>query len=306
MAGNFVENENASAAVRRWTARVVVWTVFAVVAWTLGPRAYTVLAGRAAPSPAAGPVVDLDRVGIVDRPAWLGNNLLLAVSRELQPWLQGPLPVLDEAAAARLLRDLQQVPWVVDARLERVYPDRFRVRFGLRQPVLAVRDERGRPLCLVDRQAVMLPWVDHVDVPYVLLTPQGGAGTMVGEPGQIAPDDRVRAAVGVAVEWRDELAPSVAGVPKLLEVDTTNLGYRYVRSVDYPEVRVMLSRSDGAKVVFGYGRPCDSARPRVPTATKAAVLRAILAEHPGLSGLVGGDLRFEVRWRSWLQPRQKS
>jgi hypothetical protein len=56
--------------------------------------------------------------------------------------------------------------------------------------------------------------------------------------------------------------------------------------------------------VFGYGRPVGSARPRIPAATKATVLRAILAEFPGLAGLVAGDLRFEVRWRSWLQPRQ--
>ena len=64
-----------------------------------------------------------------------------------------------------------------------------------------------------------------------------------------------------------------------------------------------VRRDDGASVTFGYGRPVDSLLPRVPLDTKAAVLRSILIDYPGLHGLVAGDLRFEVRWRSWLQPR---
>jgi hypothetical protein len=36
------------------------------------------------------------------------------------------------------------------------------------------------------------------------------------------------------------------------------------------------------------------------------VLRSVLAEFPGLQGLVAGDLRMTVRWRSLLQPRPGS
>ncbi len=113
----------------------------------------------------------------------------------------------------------------------------------------------------------------------------------------------MRAALGVALEWRDVLAPLVPGCPALLEVDTTNLDERWMRGRSYPEVRVMLARADGASVIFGYGRPVDSKMKRVDAHTKAGVLRKILAKRPGLEGLVAGDLRLAIRWEDYLQPR---
>ena len=304
MSSRQTDDDDAALASRAWVARIVVWSAFVAVLWTLGPRAYAVLMGRVEAAPRGGPAVDLDRVGIADRPDWVTDNLLVAIARDLQPWLNGPLPVLDEAPARELLTALQQVPWVVDAHLERVYPDRFRIRFGLRRPVVAVRDERGRPLCLADRHAILLPWVDHVPVPDVVLRRDGEqSGSMAGSLGEVAPDRRVRAAVDIALEWRDQLAPLVPDTPDLVEIDTTNLGYRWVHGIDYPEVRILLRGQDGARIAFGYGRPVDSRKPRVSVETKAFVLRGILAEKPGLAGLVAGDLRFRNRWRAWLQPR---
>ena len=286
--------------------RLCVWLVFFVVLFGWGPRALAVLRGRVAEAGKASPAVELDLVGFTRRPAWVDDRLLVAISRDLQPWLRGSMPILAEEPARELLRRLKKVSWVVDARLERQHPDQFRVRFGLRRPVLAVRDELQRPLCLVDRHAVALPWVDGLSLPNVVLRREGGGGTVLGDIGRPVPDERVVAAAAIAVEWRDQVAAKVPDCPRLLEVDTTNLGERWVRSPDYPEVRVGLRRRDGAKVMFGYGRPCDSPLPRVPASSKAAVLGRILAASPGLLGLVAGDLRFEVRWRSWLQPRQGS
>jgi hypothetical protein len=56
-------------------------------------------------------------------------------------------------------------------------------------------------------------------------------------------------------------------------------------------------------VIFAYDRPVDSPMPRVPVATKAAVLGKVLGKHPGLRGLIAGDLRLQNRWADYLQPR---
>jgi hypothetical protein len=273
---------------RAWAARIVVWGAFVAVAWAFGPRAVTVLGSRISHSAQKSPPVEFDHVGFVSRPPWLDGALLLAVSRDLQPFLVGSSPILDDAAARQLLAGLETVPWVEETRIERAYPDRFRVRFGLRRPVLSVRDADDAPLCLVDRHGLALPWVDGVRLPTVVLRREGGGGTMQGRIGEVVAEDRVLAAAAIAVQWRDEIEPAVPGCP---------------RSAEYPEVRVVLARGDGAPVVFGYGRPVGAALPCVPCAQKARVLNAILREFPALQGLSAGDLRFELRWRSWLQPR---
>lgn len=275
---------------------------FVTTVWLCGPRAATVLAARFRPDPSTSPLVELDRVGFVAAPEWLDSPLLLAVAADVSPWLCGEVPILDEAGARAVADGLRTVPFVREVGIERVFPDRFRLRLELRRPVLAVRDADGAPLCLVDRDAVVLPWVE-TPLPVVRLHREGGAPTMPNEPGRLAADGRVRAAAAIVVEWRDELAPLVADCPRLLEVDATNLGERWLRGPSYPEIRVKLARADGAPVVFAYDRPVDSPLVRVPAATKAQVLSNILARHPGLDGLVAGDLRLVRRWADYLQPR---
>lgn len=287
-----------------WIARIVVYTSFVVVATLFGPRAWSILESRVSGASRHSPIVDRDRVALVARPEWLSGPLLTAVTRDLQVWLRGEAPILDDAAARELMAGLATVPWVEETRLERVFPDKFKVAFGLRRPVVAVREEGGKPLCLCDKHGIALPWVEGCELPDVVLRRDGGALSMQGRTGEQAPDDRVLAAAAIAVEWRDQLAPLVPGCPRLLEVDANNLGLRWAKSPEYPEIRVRLQREDGAAVVFGYDHPVGSKWPRVPVATKAKVLSAVLQEFPALRGLVAGDLRFEVRWRSWLQPRQ--
>lgn len=287
---------------RAWVARIVVVTAFAVTVWLCGPRAAQVLAARVDQAAKSSPKVLLDHVGFAGQPAWMDRPLLLAVATSLSPWLGDEVPILDDDSL-RVLRDgLTTVPWVDEVVIERVFPDRLRVNFDLRRPVLAVRDADSAPLCLVDRNAIMLPWVD-TPLPVVYLHREGGSPTTEVVPGQPCGDGRVRAAAGIAVEWRDELAPLVVGCPPLVEVDTTNLGERWLRGPSYPEVRVKLARRDGAAVVFAYDRPVDSPLPRVPVTTKAEVLTKILERHPRLDGLVAGDLRLSRRWADYLQPR---
>ena len=285
-----------------WALRVFVLSAFALTLWLCGPRAVEVLAARVDQAAQQSQRVVLDRVGFAQQPEWLDRPLLLAVSAALSPWLADEVPILDDASLRRLRDGCASVSWVKEATVQRVFPDKLRLELELRRPVLAVRDSEGKPLCLVDGDAVMMPWVETA-LPVTFLHREGGAGTMAVLPGQTCAQARVRAAAAIAVEWRDQLAPLIDDCPRLLEIDTTNLGEKWLRGPNYPEVRVKLARRDGVGVVFAYDRPVDSPLPRVPVATKANVLRQILAQHPRLDGLVAGDLRMARRWADWLQPR---
>lgn len=286
-----------------WVARIVVVTAFVVTLWMCGPRAVQVLAARFDQAAAGSPPVALDRVGFAAQPEWMDKPLLLQVAAALSPWLTDEVPILDDASLQRLREGLRAVPWVRDVAMQRVFPDRLRLDLDLRRPVLGVRDCDGAPLCLVDREAIVLPWVDTT-LPVVCLYRDGNQqGSMTVVPGERCAVPRVRAAAAIALEWRDELAPLVKDCPRLLEVDATNLGEKWMRGPRYPEVRVKLARRDGAPVVFAYDRPVDSPLPRVPVKTKAEVLTQVLARYPQLDGLVAGDLRLSRRWADWLQPR---
>jgi hypothetical protein len=286
-----------------WVARIVVVTAFAVTVWLCGPRAVQVLASRFDQAAQGSPAVALDRVGFASQPDWMDKPLLLAVATALSPWLADDVPILDDASLHRLRGGLLGVPWVQEVAMQRVFPDRLRIDLDLRQPVLGVRDCDGKPLCLVDRNVIALPWVD-TPLPVVWLYRDGAQpGSMRVAPGQRCAEARVRAAAAIALEWRDELAPLVVDCPRLVEVDATNLGERWMRGPRYPEIRVKLARRDGTLVVFAYDRPVDTPLPRVPVKTKAEVLAKILVRYPQLDGLVAGDLRLSQRWADWLQPR---
>jgi hypothetical protein len=291
-----------TATLQRWIVRVAVLSAFGLTLWLCGPQAAEVLAARFDQAAQHSPPVALDRVGFAARPEWMDDKLLVAVSAALAPFLQGEVPILDDPAQRALRDGLDRVPWVRQSEVQRVFPDRLRLVVDLRQPVLAVRAADGSPLCLCDREGVQLPFVD-TPLPVVRLYREGGSGTMPVALGRRCDERRVTAAVAIALEWRDQLVPLVPGCPRLLEVDTTNLGEQWLRGPSYPEVRVQVARSDGVGVVLNYDRPVDSPLPRLPVATKAGVLVKILARHPGLTGLVAGDLRFARRWADYLQPR---
>ena len=270
--------------------------------WLAGPRAADVLAARYDQASRQSPLVNLDQVGFAELPEWLDGELLLAVAKDLSPWLGDSIPSLDEVSARNLRDGLLTVPWVREARVERAFPDQFRLLLTLRRPLLAVFDAEGQPLGLVDDDVRALPFVP-CGLPITQLHREGGSGSAVLEPGRPVEEARVRAAVGIALEWRDQLAPLVAGCPQLLEVDATNLGERWLRGPQFPEIRVKLRRNDGAPVTFAYGRPVDSPMPRVAVRTKAQVLANILQKRPALEGLVFADLRLARRWADYLQPR---
>ena len=157
--------------------RIFVVTAFALTVWLAGPRAADVLAARYEQVAATSPEVDLDQVGFVEEPAWLQGPLLVAVAEDIGPGLQDRIAILDEVAGRKLRADLETSAWVREAALTRVYPDRLRLAVDLRRPVLAVRAGDGAPLCLVDREGTMLPFVD-ADLPLGQLHREGGSPTM--------------------------------------------------------------------------------------------------------------------------------
>lgn len=282
---------------------MIVIATFVVTVWLFGPDAAAVLAARLGGEPSTGPMVTLDHVGFGDRPDWLEESMLVSVAETVSPWLGDEIGLLDEDTSRRMRDGLLRTAWVRDVRVERVFPDRFRLHLTLRRPVVAVLAADAEPLCLVDEHGVMLPWVDN-SLPTLRLYSEGGAPTLAVKPGMQSDEPRVLVAATIATEWREELAPLVKGCPPLLEIDATNLGLRWAVGPEYPEVRVHLRRVDGQPVIFGYGRPVGSQLDRVPVAAKAEVLRKILAKHEGLEELIAGDLRFAVRWEEYLQPRK--
>lgn len=288
-----------------WAVRVFVLAAFATTVWFCGPNAAAVLAARFGGEQQLGPMVTLDHVGFVERPDWLGGDMLVAVSESLSPWLSDEIGLLDEETSRRMRDGLLATPWVRDVRVERMFPDRFRLHLTLRRPILAVRTGEDQPLCLVDELGVMLPWVPS-ELPKILLYREGGNITMPVQFGSMCTEARVLAAAAIVKEWTEELAPLVDACPTLLEVDAINLGERYIPHPEYPEIRVILKRLDGQPVLFGYGRPVHSSFARVPVRSKANVLNGILFAHQGLTGLVAGDLRFARRWADYLQPRAPS
>lgn len=289
----------------RWTARILVLGGFAATLWLCGPRAAEVLAARFSRDEPRGPTVALDRVGFVERPEWMTDDMLLSVAETISPWLSDEVGILDEVTASRLRDGLESTPWVAGVKVERMFPDRFRLKLELRRPSMAVHAGDDSPLCLVDDAGVMLPW-SPTQLPVVRLYRDGGSPTMAVSFGERARERRVVVAAMIAAEWRAEVEPLVSKCPALVEVEATNLGERWMVGPQYPEIRVVLARDDGEQVIFAYGRPPDSPLPRVPARTKALVLDNIVRKHKGLSGLLAGDLRLSRRWQDYLQPRPES
>lgn len=310
-----------------WLLRILVLAALALTLWFAGPRALAVLRARVADaSTRESAPIDLGRGRFVRVPAWAAGRdpasdaLRLAIASDLVERLDGggritALRMLDDAGAGELAARLQQSPWVLAVRTEREFPDRLRVELDLREPVLLVQRAAadGTPLdeALVDARGICIPPVRGYPARAGSAGPTLPLTVLVGDPpppverravlaGAVHPDRRVPAAAAIAAEWKREFVALCPEAPPLLEVDASNLDYRYLAGRRWAEVRVGLQAADGELVWFDYGRPPDSPLPRVPIADKVAVLRAILAEHPGLTALSRGSLILRNTWRSEL------
>ena len=121
-----------------WAVRVLALAAFATTVWFCGPSAAAVLAARFGSEAQPGPMVILDRVGFTARPDWLDGEMLVSVAESVSPWLSDEVGLLDEETSRRMRDGLMTTPWVHDVRIERVFPDRFRLHLSLRRPIVAV------------------------------------------------------------------------------------------------------------------------------------------------------------------------
>lgn len=287
---------------RAWAARLFVVSSLVATAIFAGPRALAVARGRLQALTArgpAGPRVELDRVGFVQAPAWLRGELLRHVSTELAAVLRGEVGLHDAADADRLLAELRSLPWVRDADLQRVYPDRLRATLALRRPIASLEVASrggGAGRCFLDADGVVLPATRDVSLPVV-----AAGEAAIPAAGQRHTDAAVRAAVAVAVEWAGQIAPRVRGLPDLLVIDTTNHGYARIGEGRWCEVRVGLRRAGGGVAWLDYDHAPGSSAPRVALETKIDLLNRLLALYPGLAGVDLADLRFARRWESWVK-----
>ncbi len=291
-----------------WAVRCTALVALAVTIWLAGPRAYEVLSKRIDDSAQKGPKVDLSRGRLVRLPAWLEDEseIYLRVLLDLEPLLRGAVGIMDEAAAQALHAKFLASPWVKRARIERVFPDSFHVSFELRQPVLQLVSG-GVLRGLVDAHGVVLPAPSSCSLPSFVLRigiPSEFEGSLAA--GDTVSDPRIWLAIAVAEEWAHEVAPKVEGAPRLVEVDASNLGLKLVADPFLSEVTVGLETADGEVATMQFGRPRGEGRGQggdFEPSVKIDILGDILAEFPGLRGLVRGDLRLKYSWRDNLVER---
>ncbi len=288
--------------------RYVVLATFLSTLWWFGPRVWRILEARVGGSGQVGPPVAVDRLGMSVVPDWLRNETLHALLVDLGPRLRRPVGMMDTDGLTRLQAELADSAWLDQVRLERAYPDQLRVYARVRRPVVEVRFA-GHVLGLADARGIAIPPGSvPTDLPIVevgprgggdadAMPPQGGVDFRFGEP---FPDGRVLVAAAIAEEWRREVVPDVESAPPLRVLDADNLGWEYVQDPRYSQVLAGLESASGRIVWFHYGLAESDGGP-VPTTIRAEILADVLAAHPGLVGLAGGDLRLRNLWRDALR-----
>lgn len=204
-------------------------------------------------------------------PAWAEGHGVEIVRVDTQG-----VSLFDPELVDRVGRAFESCAWVrkVTA-VERVFPDRLKVRFEYRKPHVAVRRQNG--FVVVDAEGVRLPGV-YVDAPRCARTVElSGVTSQPPEPGQAWSDPALRA--GMA------MADTVAEIPTLArlgvrEIDLSNFGGRQ----DHRRSEVSLVTAHGCSIQWG--RPAETARyGDLTPAEKLENLREILAAYPDLAGL---------------------
>ncbi|MGA0869217.1 MAG: hypothetical protein ACO3UM_09810, partial [Planctomycetota bacterium] len=266
--------------------------------WFAGPRAWRIASARLSLEVQDQVAVPLDRIGPVVAPPWVDGPVLRAVLEDLEPRLRGEVALMDDEGAEAARGRIAASPFVRSVRFERRFPDRFLVDLDLRRPEVEIVAE-GRRVAMLDGTGVVLP-----PGPLPLDLPRVGVDGFVPavpiasfEFGRTVPDPRLAAAAAVAQEWREQVAPAVGQAgPRLAHVDPRNVGWNYVADAKTSRIVVGLERAEGGLAWFHYGLAEVDGGP-VGAGQRAGVLAAVLTEHPGLAGVLRGDLRLKNLWR---------
>jgi hypothetical protein len=184
--------------------------------------------------------------------------------------------LFDAGLVERVARAFESSPWIRRVlAVERVFPDRLRVRFEYRRAHAAVRRANGH--VLVDSDGVRLPgvWADPptCDRPAVIT----GIASAPPTPGKVWDDPALRAGLAMADFVHGDPILRRLGVK---EVDVANFGGR----LDPRRTEVALVTAGGCVVHWGR----DPSQPRFgdpSTDEKLENLREVLAVYPDLAGL---------------------
>ena len=191
--------------------------------------------------------------------------------------------LFDRDLVDRVAHALEACPWVRRVTsVERVFPDRLRVRFEYRRPRVAVR--RGAGYVLVDGEGVRLPGV-YTEPPACERPARiAGVDSTPPEPGKTWDDPALRAGMEMA-DYVVRTAPlDRIGVR---EIDVSNFGGRLDRRL----TEVTLVSATGCSLQWG--RLPETARfGDLESGEKLENLREVMAAYPGLRGLRSVKLYF--------------
>ncbi len=211
-------------------------------------------------------------------PGWAGGQGVEVVRVDC-----GGASLFDAALVDRVGRAFEANPWVrrVTA-VERIFPDRLRVRYEIRRPHVAVRRTNG--YVVVDVDGIRLPGVYAEPPPRDRAAILAGVPSLPAEPGRAWEDASLRAGMEMA-----EFVHSSAFLGRLgvREIDVANAGGR----IDPRRSEITLVSSGGCAIQWG-GLP---SRPRFgepSSREKLENLREILTLYPALEGLRCAKLYF--------------
>lgn len=205
-------------------------------------------------------------------PSWAQGRNPVAVDLGADSW-----SIFDEEAVGRVGQAFARNPWIRRVTLvERVFPDRLRIKFDYRSPYATVRTAEG--WIVVDRDRVRIPGLWAERPPSELATDVTGAGELPA----------------VGAKWGSESLEAGFEVAELVESEPI-LAKAGVRAVDVSNVggkvnprssEVALMTESGCVVYWG--RPSSTKKfGELTTAQKIANLQRVLKEYPGL-----GDLEY--------------
>ncbi len=229
-------------------------------------------------------VVTPDSLRVALAPKWARGQHAVEVDVGKESW-----SIYDDEAVARVGRAFERNPWVrrVTA-VERVFPNRLRVRYEYRTPYATVRNSEG--WILVDRERVRLPGVWKERPPCVLDVDLTGVGS-APLAGQAWDHPALAAAI--------ELAELVEREPLLVKagvrvVDVSNLGGKL-----NPKKSELALLTECGCVIY-WGRR-DSARSfgELTVAQKVENLKRVLDLYRKLDGLQYVKVYFEKPY--WIE-----
>ncbi|MBI2931969.1 MAG: hypothetical protein HYY16_09980 [Planctomycetes bacterium] len=201
-------------------------------------------------------------------PAWSGEDSIVEMPADLN--------LFDEGLVSRIGRVFEGNPWVkrVTA-IERIFPDRVRVRLQVRRPHVAVRRAEG--LFLLDDDGVVLPGTYPSASACARSVEIVGSASVPPRPGERWESADIRA----GVELVEMIARSASlRALDVRAVDVSNVGGR----VDRRRPETALLTAVGCTIYWG--RAPSSGRFGEPAPEeKLELLAAVVREYPGLQGL---------------------